>query len=105
MLRRRLEDNEHNHPNSYPPIEAEIWHTSRMDSPNNGHLQGQALPVQRRELPAAMWPQYFATFAAVLGGMTMGTAIGKLKSEFFTSFIFVWIYKLKVQNISPPYAK
>ena len=77
---RRLEDNEHNHPNSYPPIEADIESSERLlsvdllSSPGNDMLQ--STNEQRRELPAAMWPQYLASLAAVLGGMVMGTTIG-----------------------------
>ena len=49
--------------------------------PENPELQeesemGLAPNDQSRELPTVMWPQYFASIAAVLGGMTMGTTIG-----------------------------
>ena len=67
---------------SYSPVDVEEDLLVRL-LPENPELQeatemGQAPNDQRRELPTVMWPQYFASMAAVLGGMTMGTTIGNL---------------------------
>jgi hypothetical protein len=50
------------HPHAYPPIEA--------SSPLPGHNESRIEP------PASLRPQYYATLAATLGGMVMGTSIG-----------------------------
>ena len=79
-----LDDNERNHPNSYPPIEANIEPSSRLhsdDLESSANDTHQNMDDQGHELPATMWPQYFASMAAVLGAMAMGTTIGNLIFE------------------------
>ena len=79
-MQSRLEDEEEND-HSYHSSTGETDEFSVLLLPENTNIQssiemGQGPNEQQRELPAVMWPQYFATFAAVLGGMTMGTTIG-----------------------------
>ena len=98
-MQSRLEENEeegHDHlSSSYSSVDVVDDRSARL-LPDNTELHidnemGQGPNDQHREMPATMLPQYFATLAAVLGGMTMGTTIGntliikyfELKSIFF----------------------
>ena len=52
------------------PENSELQEESEMGlAPNDQSRVNQSLQT-------VMWPQYFASIAAVLGGMTMGTTIG-----------------------------
>ena len=71
-----LENGEDHRNNSYGAIESYDDLLSRRRSTNTTMPRGHDQPVQQLEIQTAIWPQYFASFTAILGGMVVGTAIG-----------------------------
>lgn len=65
LLKSRMEEAEHVHPSSYPPIETV---SGRVDIPEPSS--------ESRQRPSTLWPQCLTTLASGMGAWILGTAIG-----------------------------